>query len=129
MDELVEAMAISMGFAFTFAIIGIGIWFLIDENKRKKFVEKQEKKLLTTKEWFAIVFGIILVVQGSATITIFASTMNTDFGALMSGIGMFLIIGGVLLELRTHTNFKKTIIDLEKKLNERIDKLEESSQS
>jgi len=127
MNELVQAMGIAMAFAFTVALVGIGIWFLIDKNARKKFAEKEKAKTLTTKEWFYIVFGIMLVVQGSATITTFAPTMTTDFGAFMSGIGMFLIIGGVLLELHTHTNFKKSILDLEKRLNERIDGLAEKS--
>jgi len=59
-------------------------------------------------------------------ITIYASTMGTiDFSALMTGMGMFLIIGGVLLELRAQTNHRKSVIDLEKKLEEILKKLEE----
>lgn len=124
MSEFVDSMGTSMFFAFTVALCGIGLWWLIDKNARRKFKEKQKKKILTNDEYFSIVFGILFIVQGSAMITIFAPTMNTeDWSKLGSAIGMFLIIVGVLLELRTHTNFKKSIIGLQ----ERIEKLEGKS--
>lgn len=57
-------------------------------------------------------------------ITIFTpSLVTSDFSSLMSGIGMFLIIVGALIEVYTHENFKKSIIDL----RERIEKLEGKS--
>ena len=77
MNEFVEAIGLAMGLAFGFAAIGIGIWFLIDKKKRKEFEEKQKKKILTTKEWAYIVFGILGIAQGSAMITIFTPTMGT----------------------------------------------------
>ena len=108
MNELVESMGIAMAIAFTVALGGIGIWFLIDKNARKKLVEKEKKKILTINAWFSIVFGILLIVQGSAMIAIFAPSLATsNFSMLMSGIGMFLIIAGALMEVYTHENFKK----------------------
>ena len=130
MNDFVESIGLSMGIAFAMGAIGIGIWFLIDKNKRKEYEEKQKKKILTTKEWAYTVFGILGIIQGSSMITIYASTMATiDFSALMAGIGMFLIIGGVLLELRTQTNHRKSVIDLEKKVEEILKKLDEKDQS
>ncbi|QLH11476.1 hypothetical protein [Nitrosarchaeum sp. AC2] len=126
MNDFVESIGLSIGIAFTMGAIGMGIWFLIDKNKRKEYEEKQKKKILTTKEWAYTVFGILGIIQGSSMITIYANTMATiDFSALMSGIGMFLIIGGVLLELRTQTHHRKSIIDLEQKVEEILKKLDE----
>ncbi|MCE9617352.1 MAG: hypothetical protein K8Q88_03175 [Nitrosarchaeum sp.] len=130
MNDLVESIGLSMGVAFAMGAIGMGIWFLIDKNKRKEYEERQKKKILTTKEWAYTVFGILGIIQGSSMITIYADTMATiDFSALMAGIGMFLIICGVLLELWTQTNHRKSIIDLEKKVEEILKKLDEKDQS
>ena len=121
MNEFVQSIGLSLALSFGVLLLSQLIRILLNRRVLKKLLEKEKKKVLTTKEYYSIVVGILFIIQGSAMITIFAPLLATsDFSFLMSGIGMFLIIIGALIEVYTHENFKKSIIDL----RERIEKLE-----
>lgn len=119
MDSFVASILISMSLAFGVALIAAAVWWRIDKHLRTRFKERQKNKPLNNKEYFSVVFGILLVVQGSAMIPIFEPRLNSDSWSILGvASGMGFIIAGVLLELKTNTDFKKSILDFERRISE-----------
>jgi len=114
MNEFLEATLLSLIISGLVVFASLGLKILFNKIKLKK------EKILTNREYYSIVFGILLIVQGSAMITIYTPP-SVGFDFVFLGIGTFLIIGGALLEVYTHTNLKKSISELKS----RIEKLED----
>lgn len=111
----------AVGYGFVIAMLvlaGTQLIRIINNRRIIRDVLVRKQQTLSTKEYYTIVFGILLIIQGSATITIYAPPFSGEYDYLWLLVGMFLIIAGALMEVHTQTNVKKSIQRLEDKIKE-----------
>ena len=128
MNDFFNSIAITLLVAFAFAIAIVAIRLVVDKGFRKSIKIKEKKHILTSKEYYTKILGIMAIVYGGAIITINSPPISSEFEYVMLSSGMIAIIIGAQLEITSHKKTKQKLMDSEFKisrLEDRIKKLEE----
>lgn len=117
MNEFLDSIGYAFFIAITVLAFSQSFRYVLNRNEiNKRILKKEKQKILTTREYYTIVFGILLIIQGSAVITLYTPPFTGDFDVIFLFIGMSLIIFGALMEVHTHTNVKTKMLELESRI-------------